>query len=88
MSGWNLPPGVYERDLPGYNDEDVTVTVYCPECESEIEAELTGDGQGIWGDVICPECNHSFEHRDDSYFSDQAQDENDYRREQYENRSW
>jgi hypothetical protein len=88
MSGWNLPPGVYERDLPGYNDTDVTVDVYCSNCESDVEAELTGNGDSVWGTVNCLNCGHSFEYENDTYFADLARDQDDYYREQYENRSW
>lgn len=43
MSGWNLPPGVRERDIPGWDAGD---PLDCQECgEKEVGAEN-----------ICPEC--------------------------------
>lgn len=32
-SGWNLPPGVFERDLPGWTTPD---PVECDECGADV----------------------------------------------------
>lgn len=43
-SGWNLPPGVFERELPGYND------VECSYCDSTYDSRYGCD---------CPEAHEA-----------------------------
>lgn len=35
----NLPDGVRDTDLPGYNDSEETREVYCAVCDTEVEVE-------------------------------------------------
>lgn len=44
-SGYNLPDGCYESDLPGYWEVDDTVTVDCPECGREFTTDVCYDSK-------------------------------------------
>ena len=60
-SGFNLPPGCYERDLPGYHDIEVDMDFVCTGCEYEwTEHDCTVDERG--GSEVeadCPKCEHT-----------------------------
>jgi len=66
MSGFNLPPGCRESDLPGYNDIEVTIAMTCQECNSEWNEEDVPvdarDGMTTDVDGECPECVTPFTH--------------------------
>jgi hypothetical protein len=56
MSGYNLPDGCSDYDLPGYCDIEVCITAYCDACERDVVLEdVTVDGRGgsNW-DADCP----------------------------------
>ena len=57
-SGYNLPPGCYERDLPGYNDIEVDVDFTCSGCDAEwSESDVTVDARGGHDvESTCPSC--------------------------------
>jgi DNA-directed RNA polymerase subunit RPC12/RpoP len=57
-SGFNLPPGCYERDLPGYNDIEVDMDFFCSDCDHEwTESDVTVDERGCDDvEAECPEC--------------------------------
>lgn len=66
-SGYNLPDGCYESDLPGWGDKEVEGEFECPndKCQSEyaFSAEVLIDGgyrnvQEV--EVECPTCGHTF----------------------------
>lgn len=61
MSGWNLPPGVSDYDLPGYCEIEVTISVHCDTCGQDGDLEdITVDSRGgsEW-EAECPnpECS-------------------------------
>jgi hypothetical protein len=68
MSGYNMPDGCYESDIPGWYDEDTTAMVYCDDCQIDFEAEVTYNRGTESGDVTCPECNKEwyYEHETDN----------------------
>lgn len=60
MSLSNLPPGMTERDIPGFLDIDAEWTIKCPHCgyEGLADASITPatprrDGHGT---ADCPAC--------------------------------
>lgn len=59
-SGFNLPPGCYESDLPGWHEveDDVTFTCSNPECKHEwVESDVTVDSRGGHDvEATCPKC--------------------------------
>lgn len=61
MSGYNLPPGVYESDIPGWNDVDLVWTQDCSHCDgpNEIEASVDPryDNKVDWD---CEHCGKTF----------------------------
>jgi hypothetical protein len=61
-SGFNLPPGCYESDLPGYNDVDGEVEFECETDDCEIvtfSEDCTWDSRDndVTVSAICPGCN-------------------------------
>lgn len=54
----NLPPGCRLSDLPGWNDEDVEVSVVCEKCDEQYDDTVTVDGDGCDVESTCPECSH------------------------------
>ena len=61
MSGFNLPDGCYESDLPGWHDIQTDVAFTCKECGHEwIEHDMTVDERGGHDvESDCPECEVS-----------------------------
>jgi len=61
MSGYNMPPGVYESDIPGWNDITHTWTNDCSHCDgpNEIEADVDSryGGEVEW---TCEHCGKEF----------------------------
>jgi hypothetical protein len=57
-SGWNLPPGCYESDLPGWHDVEVDMDFFCEECDHEwTESDVTVDARGCDDvEATCPKC--------------------------------
>lgn len=56
MTGYNLPPGVSERDLPGF--ELIEVDVAC----SNAQCEWDGVAENFEGEIepeLCPECGEA-----------------------------
>ena len=57
-SGYNMPDGVYERDIPGYSDAKQDVTMTCPSGHSwieEVSSECDGDVESYESCEICGE---------------------------------
>jgi hypothetical protein len=59
-SGFNMPDGVYERDIPGYNDIEVDITFECnatDKCGEWPEENVTVDKEGGHDvEARCPQC--------------------------------
>jgi hypothetical protein len=58
-SGYNLPPGCFERDLPGYNDIDVDIDFICEETDDcgEWTESVSADPRGGYDvETHCPVC--------------------------------
>ena len=59
-SGFNLPPGCYDSDLPGWHDVERDVDFECAneECGHEwTEVDVTVDSRGDHDvEANCPEC--------------------------------
>lgn len=79
-----MPDGVYERDIPGYNDTEVSIDFTCEatdDCGEWTESGVTVDaGGGHDVEATCPICGESvtkfydgdfddYDDRDDSYYS-------------------
>lgn len=59
MAGYNLPDGVTESMIPGYNDIEEDIDFEC-ECgnewtEPDITVDPTSGGHEV--EATCPECN-------------------------------
>lgn len=59
-SGYNLPPGCYESDLPGWHDTEVDIMFYCDAteaCGDWEEKDVTVDSRGGHDvEAECPVC--------------------------------
>jgi hypothetical protein len=57
-SGFNLPPGCYESDLPGWHDVEVDMDFFCSDCDHEwTESDVTVDARGcVDVEAECPKC--------------------------------
>jgi hypothetical protein len=59
-SGFNMPDGVYESDIPGYNDIEANVSFYCDgtdNCGEWVEEDMTVDSRGGHDvEANCPVC--------------------------------
>ena len=53
----NLPPGCTVHDLPGYDEQELTVPVECDYCDHVFDADIIVDGSTMSVDVDCPNCN-------------------------------
>lgn len=60
-SGYNMPPGCYESDIPGYNDIEMDVEFQCDneDCgnewtEADVAVDPTSGGHDV--EAVCPEC--------------------------------
>ena len=69
---FNLPPGVSDYDLPGYNEFDAERDVVCPECSHEQkDAHVIGDFDPRWGNqtvtffATCEKCGADWEFTED-----------------------
>jgi hypothetical protein len=60
-SGYNLPPGCYESDLPGWHDIEVDLDFCCDSCDREwTEHDVTVDSRGEDGlESECKECGQT-----------------------------
>lgn len=57
-SGFNLPPGCRESDIPGYHDIDVDINFYCDPCEEWWTECVTVDERGCEDvEAACPKCS-------------------------------
>jgi hypothetical protein len=52
-SGYNLPDGCYDSDLPGYYDEEETVELDCPECGRTFTTDVCYDRRDDDYQVTC-----------------------------------
>jgi predicted RNA-binding Zn-ribbon protein involved in translation (DUF1610 family) len=62
-SGYNLPPGCFESDLPGWDDTTLTVSADCPECGETHKGKYDGCGKvGVENDfdLTCEKCGHEW----------------------------
>ena len=63
-SGYNLPDGCYDSDLPGYHDYEETVSVICPECDREFDYDVYYDKRDETYGVECEKhyggCGHKW----------------------------
>lgn len=86
-SGFNMPEGVYERDIPGYNDIEVTIGFQCDateDCGDWDEENVTVDsGGGHEVEAICPVCEITVKQDYDGYEPDY-----DSRDDYYDNRDY
>lgn len=64
----NLPPGVSDYDLPGYNEFYATLDTECPQCgHIQKDAEVLGDYDPRYGNrtatfyAECEKCEHEWE---------------------------
>jgi hypothetical protein len=62
MGSWNMPDGVTESMIPGYNDIEMDIEFQCNngECfhewtESDMTVDPTSGGHEV--EAVCPECN-------------------------------
>lgn len=59
-SGFNMPDGVYERDIPGYTDIEVDILFTCEvtdDCGEWEESDVTvSPGGGHDVEAVCPTC--------------------------------
>jgi len=81
MSGYNMPPGVYESHIPGWNDTTHSWTYECSHCDGPNEVE--GDVDSRYGGEIewtCEHCGEEFTASIDfvQEAQDRADDERDY----------
>jgi hypothetical protein len=63
-SGYNLPPGCYESDLPGWNDVEVDIRFECDATEDcgDWDQEVTVDSRGGHEvEAACPVCGATVE---------------------------
>lgn len=60
-SGYNMPPGVYESDIPGWNDVDHSWINDCTHCDYPNEVEGIVDSR-YGGEVewVCEYCGETF----------------------------
>lgn len=61
MSGYNMPPGVYEGDIPGWYDATRSWINDCTHCDGPNEVE--GDVDSRYGgeiDWTCEHCGEEF----------------------------
>ena len=58
-SGYNLPHGCFERDLPGYNDIVVEVTIKCESCGKSWDEEIEVDPSGSEFYTECGSCGET-----------------------------
>ncbi len=57
MTGWNLPPGCSESDLPGWHDVEEDIEFECELGHIWIETDVTVDDRGGHDvEAKCPEC--------------------------------
>lgn len=68
----NLPPGVSDYDLPGFNEFYAQRDLECPECgHVEKDADVLGDFDPRWGNQIasftawCEKCEHDWDWEED-----------------------
>jgi DNA-directed RNA polymerase subunit RPC12/RpoP len=59
MSGYNLPDGISERDLPGYNDIEMELSVKCGDCGYEEKIWETVDGNTGEYEYVCSNCGET-----------------------------
>jgi len=62
-SGFNLPPGCYESDLPGWHDVEVDMDFFCEGCDHTwTEEDVTVDARGCDDvEAECPKCGIAVE---------------------------
>lgn len=93
-SGFNMPDGVYERDIPGYNDIEVTVPFTCgnEDCGMEWEENDVPVDPDCECDceAVCPGCGTqttvSYLHNDHASRYDAYDDYTDRERNEYSDR--
>jgi len=69
----NLPPGVSEWMIPGYNDFEIVEDQTCPNCGHEFEADVLCSFEGpritagttIHKSYECPKCGHEWEREEE-----------------------
>lgn len=55
MTGWNLPPGCSESDLPGYHEIEVTIAYECDQCGGKGDMDdVSVDARGSEYEFECP----------------------------------
>jgi hypothetical protein len=55
----NLPDGCSYDDLPGWNDVEMFVDVYCEDCDLESTVEIVTDKSGEY-EWECPKCKETY----------------------------
>jgi hypothetical protein len=83
-TGYNMPDGVTERDIPGWNDIEVSINFTCEltdDCGDWTENDVTVDACGGHDvEATCPVCGELFygEDSDDYIDRDDIYDREDY----------